>query len=124
MGETERLYGILDARLGDGREYIAGEGPKGRYSIADIATVGWANIALLSGLDLEGQFPNVAAWLERCLAREGTKKGFTIPAESGFVNAALKKKIEEDPETKKQTEEIQKLLSDAKAQYGYKYSSP
>lgn len=86
--------------------------------------IGWANVAVLSGVDVEGLFPNVAAWIDRCLAREGTKKGFAIPQESSFSNAALKKKIAEDPEAKKQSEEIQKLLDDAKAQYGYKYASP
>lgn len=124
VGESERLYGILDSRLSNGREYVAGEGPKGRFSIADISLLGWANIAQLSGIDLEGLFPNVSAWLERCLAREGTKKGFAIPQESGFSNAALKKKIAEDPEAKKQADELKKLLEDSKAQYGYKYASP
>lgn len=123
VGESERLYGILDARLSNGREYLAGEG-KGRYSVADISVLGWANIAVLSGVDVDGLFPNVAAWLERCLAREGTKKGFAIPQESSFSNSAIKKKLAEDPEAQKQAEETKKLLEDAKAQYGYKYASP
>lgn len=125
MGESERLYGILNTRLSNGREYLAGEG-KGRFSVADIASLGWVNVAQLSGVDLEGSglFPNVVAWLERCLAREGVKKGFAIPQESSFSNAALKKKIAEDPEAKKQADELQKLLDDAKAQYGYKFSTP
>lgn len=123
IGESERLYGILDARLSNGREYVAGDG-KGKYSVADISLLGWANIAELSGIDLSGQFPNVAAWLDRCLAREGTKKGFAVPQESSFSNAAIRKKIAEDPEAKKQAEDAKKLIEDAKAQYGYKYASP
>lgn len=122
MGESERLYGILNTRLAD-RDYVAGPG-RGKYSIADISLLGWANFAIMSGVDLPKLFPNVVAWLDRCLARPGTKRGFAIPQESPFINAALLKKIEEDPETKKNHEETTKLLNDAKAQYDYKFASP
>lgn len=124
MGESERLYGILDARLSNGREFLAGEGPKGRYSIADISVIGWANATHMCGVDVERLFPNVAAWIERCLACEGTRRGFAIPQESPFNNPAVKEKIAQDPEAKKQAEETRKLVDDAKAQYGYKYASP
>lgn len=122
VGESERLYGILNSRLAD-RDYVAGPG-RGKYSIADISLIGWANIAVLSGIDLHKLFPNVVAWLDRCMARPGTKRGFAVPQESGFANAAYLKKIEEDPEAKKSYEETTKLLNDAKAQYNYKFASP
>lgn len=122
VGESERLYGILDARLKD-RDYVAGPG-RGKYSIADISLLGWANITILSGVDVDALFPNVVAWLDRCLSRPATKKGFAIPQESSYTNAAIRKKIEEDPEAKKQAEERRKFIDEAKAKYGYKYASP
>lgn len=122
VGETERLYGILDARL-KARDFIVGPG-RGKFSIADISILGWANIAVLSGIDIHALFPNVVAWLDRCLARPGTKKGFAVPQESSFANAAFLQKIAEDPEAKQNAEETKKLLENAKAQYNYKYASP
>lgn len=122
VGESERLYGILNTRLAD-RDYLVGPG-RGKYSIADISALGWANIAILSGIDLHKLFPNVVAWLDRCMARPGTKRGFAVPQESSFANAAFLKKIEEDPEAKKSYEETTKLLNDAKEQYNYKFASP
>lgn len=122
VGESERLYGILDARLRD-RDYVAGPG-RGMFSIADISLLGWANATLLGGLDLGGQFPSVAAWLDRCLERPGVKRGFAIPGESPFGNRAFSQKIKDDPETRQKADETKKLIDDAKAQYGYKYASP
>lgn len=122
VGESERLYGILDARLKD-RDFVAGEG-RGRFSIADISLLGWANATVLGGLDLEGQFPNVAAWLDRCLERPGVKRGFAIPQESPFGNKTFLQKVKDDPETRQKAEETKKLIDDAKAQYNYKYASP
>ncbi|KAI0541912.1 glutathione S-transferase [Xylaria digitata] len=119
IGETERLYGVLNTCLAD-REYVVG----GKFSIADINLLGWVNAARLAGIDLEGQFPHVQSWLERCLARPAVQKGFAVPNESSFSNAAVKKAIETDPEIKKQSEELAKLIKDAKEKYGYKYASP
>lgn len=122
VGESERLYGILDARLRD-RDYVAGPG-RGRFSIADISLLGWANAAVLGGLDLGGQFPSVAAWFDRCYERPGVRRGFAIPIDAPFSNRALLQKIKDDPETRQKADETKKLIDDAKAQYGYKYASP
>ncbi|KAI0112487.1 glutathione S-transferase [Nemania sp. FL0031] len=119
VGETERLYGILDSRLAT-RDFVVG----GKFSIADINLLGWVNAATLSGLDLEGQFPNVHKWLTRCLERPGVQKGFSVPNVSQFSNAAVKERIATDPEFKKSAEETAALLKDSKEKYGYKYASP
>ncbi|GAP87036.2 putative glutathione s-transferase ii protein [Rosellinia necatrix] len=119
VGETERLYGILNTRLAD-RDYIVG----GKFSIADINLLGWVNVSSFVGIDLETTFPNIQKWLDRCLARPGVQRGFAIPNVSSFSNAALKEAIASDPEKKKQNEEVAELLKSSKEQYGYKYSSP
>ncbi|XXG95926.1 hypothetical protein Hte_002202 [Hypoxylon texense] len=120
VGETERLYGVLDARL-ESRDFVVG----GRFSVADISLLGWANMAVFSGVDI-GLFPNVRRWLDRCLARPAVQKGFAVPggAASQFSNAALAKAREEDPEKRKAAEEAAQFLRESKEKYGYKYTSP
>ncbi|KAF2104469.1 glutathione S-transferase II [Rhizodiscina lignyota] len=123
VGETERLYGVLDARLA-GRDYIAGQG-KGKYSIADINTFGWVNGCGLAGINLE-QFPNVYAWWERVRARPAVEKGLSVPsgAPSPFGWRELQKKRAEDPEAAKAEEPLKEALEAAKKQYNYVYKSP
>jgi glutathione S-transferase len=121
VGESERLYGILDKRLSD-RDFVAGQG-KGRFSIADISMLGWCNIAEFSGIDLK-LFPNVQAWLDRCMERPGVQKGFAVPNVSALSNAKLKESIEKDEEAKKNTEDAKAFLKESKEKYGYKYASP
>ncbi|KAI1298390.1 glutathione S-transferase II [Xylaria venustula] len=119
IGETERLYGVLDARL-QGRDYVVGN----KFSIADINLLGWVNATRLGGIILEKQFPNIAKWFDRCLERPAVQRGFAIPYASPFGNKAVEESIKTDPEKRKQVEETDKLIQDAKDQYGYKYSSP
>lgn len=69
--EVNRLLGVMNARLKD-RDYLAG-----KYSIADMASVGWTNAYNRFGQDIE-QFPNVKAWLARVLARPGVQRGQTV----------------------------------------------
>lgn len=68
IDESLRLYGVLDRQL-EGKDYIVGE-----VSIADFASIGWANSAERQSVDLN-KFPNVKAWVERMNARPGTKRG-------------------------------------------------
>jgi glutathione S-transferase len=121
VGETERLYGILDAQLKD-RDYIVGPG-KGKYSIADIANFGWVNVAYLAGVDLS-KFPNVQNWWERVSARPAVQKGTSVPSESRFANAVYQRRLKEEPEFKAKEEELKSLGDKAKEQYNYKYASP
>ncbi|MGN6146655.1 MAG: glutathione S-transferase N-terminal domain-containing protein [Mesorhizobium sp.] len=77
--ESQRLIGVLETRL-TGRPWIAGDD----YTIADVATLGWVRnlIGFYEARDLVGfdDFPTVAKWLERGLARPAVQRGLTIPA--------------------------------------------
>src|SRR5437868_3977416 len=77
--ESRRLLGVLDGRL-KGRKWIMSND----YTIADISLLGWVRnlIGFYEARDLVGfdDFVNVAAWLERGLARPAVQKGLTIPA--------------------------------------------
>jgi GST-like protein len=71
--ETHRLYGVLDKQLA-GRDYIAGD-----YSIADMASLGWALGWERQGMKAE-DFPNVMAWIERLKARPAVARGLALKA--------------------------------------------
>ena len=83
VAESRRLLGVLETRLanegGEPRDWIIGD-----YSIADIATLGW--VRNLIGFDEAGEivgfkdFPHVAAWLARGLARPAVQRGLEIPS--------------------------------------------
>jgi len=73
--EVNRLYGVMNTRLAE-REFLAG-----RYSIADIACVGWVRLAERQGQDL-GQFPNLRRWFETIRARPAVKRAFAIRVEA------------------------------------------
>lgn len=79
VSEAKRLLGVLDWQL-DGREWIVGDD----YTIADIATLGWVRnlITFYEAREIVefDTFRNVAAWLERGVARPAVQKGLTIPA--------------------------------------------
>lgn len=118
MGETERLYGILDARLKD-NEYLVG----GKYSIADIASFSWVNVAYFAGVDLDS-FPHLHKWWKKIAARPAVKKGLAVPSEPGITNEPFQEKLKSDQEFKEKHEHLQGLMHKAKEQYEYKYSSP
>ena len=78
--EVARLYGVLDRRLTD-REFMCGD-----YSIADMAVWPWASLWEGQQQDL-AEFPNMAAWLERCGAREGVIQGRALAADKRGDNS-------------------------------------
>ena len=73
--EVHRLLGVMNKRLAD-REYLAG-----RYSIADMACVGWVRVAERMGQEL-AEFPHLKRWLEAVRGREAVKRGMGIRVEA------------------------------------------
>jgi GSH-dependent disulfide-bond oxidoreductase len=74
VNEVNRLYGVMNTRLKD-REFLAG-----KYSIADMACVGWANGWERQGQDIS-QFPHFKRWLEKVKARPAVKRGMALGLE-------------------------------------------
>ena len=72
--EMNRIYGVMNTRLRD-REFLAG-----KYSIADMACIGWARYWERQGQDIK-QFPHFKRWLERMLARPAVYRGMHIRVE-------------------------------------------
>ena len=73
--EIERLMGVLDRILEDGRDYLVGE-----YSIADIMQFPWLDIPLKMKMDLVTSRPRLVAWLERIGARPAVQRGMQVPS--------------------------------------------
>ena len=73
--EVNRLFGVMNTRLA-AREFLAG-----RYSIADMASVGWVRLAERMGQEL-AQFPHLKRWFETIRARPAVKRAFAIRVEA------------------------------------------
>jgi len=69
VGETARLYAVLDKRLAD-REYVAGV-----YSIADMASYPWVVPYQRQGQDLNN-FPHLKRWFEAIQARPAVVRAY------------------------------------------------
>ena len=72
--EVNRLYGVMNKQL-EGRDFLAG-----KYSIADMACVGWVNLWERQGQDI-GQFPRLKRWLETVKARPAVQRGMALGKE-------------------------------------------
>ena len=82
VGETKRLYGVMDQQLGK-HDYLAGD-----YSIADVATFPW--VARWDWHGLEGglkAFPNVTRWYDAIRARPAVQRGYNVPASDQEIPA-------------------------------------
>ncbi len=71
--EKDRLYGVLDRRLGEAR-YLAGD----EYTIADIATYPWVARYEWHKTDL-ATFPNVKRWFDAIGSRPPVQRGMAVP---------------------------------------------
>ncbi len=72
--EVNRIFGVMNRRLAD-RAFLAG-----RYSIADMACVGWVRIYKRLGQELDG-FPNLKRWFETMMARPAVDRGIHLRVE-------------------------------------------
>jgi GST-like protein len=73
--EMNRIYGVMNRRLLD-RQFLAG-----KYSIADIACIGWASRYERQGQDMN-RFPHVRRWMDTILARPAVKRGMGLRVEA------------------------------------------
>jgi len=73
-GEMDRLMGVIDRILEDGRDYLVGD-----YSIGDIMHFPWLRIAQQLGVPWIDGRPRVAAWLDRIAERPAVVRGLAVP---------------------------------------------
>jgi len=73
-GEIERLLGVIDRILADGREYLAGE-----YSVGDIMHYPWLIFPLNLRMPALVERERVVAWLERIGERPAVQRGMAVP---------------------------------------------
>lgn len=76
--ETERLYAVMDERLG-ANEYFAGE-----YSIADMAIYPWIEVRWLHDIDI-ARYPNVARWFGRVGERAAVTRAMALMREREVI---------------------------------------
>ena len=73
--EVNRLYGVMDSQLAD-NAYLAGS----KYSIADMASIGWVLPYERQGQNLD-DFPHLKRWFEEIMARPAVKAGIAVGKE-------------------------------------------
>jgi GST-like protein len=90
--ETNRLYGVLERALSDGRDYIAGD-----YSIADMAIWPWI-LPKGQGQDL-ADFPKLSAWMDRVGSRTAVRTGRAVGKD-------MRRSLDEDSEDMKKARDL------------------
>jgi len=75
VNEANRLYGVLDRRLGNS-EYVA----CAEYTIADIAIMPWLRSHERQGVDMD-QYPNVKRWFDLLNARPAVQRALAVLAD-------------------------------------------
>ncbi len=73
--EINRLFGVMNLRLKH-KPYLAG-----RYSIADMACVGWVRLFQRQGETFEN-FPHLKRWLDAVRARPAVRRGMHVRVEA------------------------------------------
>lgn len=75
QAEMDRLCGVIDRILSDGRPFLAGH-----YSIGDIMHFPWLRIAQKIGAPWITSRERLVAWLDRIAARPAVEKGMAVPS--------------------------------------------
>lgn len=75
--EIHRVSGVLN-RVLEGKKYLVGD----KFSYVDVAFVPWFGFVGLWKIDLEKEFPNVNAWLDRLQARPAIAEALKQKAEA------------------------------------------
>jgi glutathione S-transferase len=83
IGEIKRVLGVLN-KFVDGKQYLVGD----RFSYADSAfTMRFVIMPVFAGqIDVEEEFPNVLAWLERIKERPAVKRVHSLREEAMAAN--------------------------------------
>ena len=76
--DTKRIYGVYEDILSrnavNGNKYLVGD----RYTVADIALLGWAGSLSKVGIDIH-TWPLLGKWFDSLCEIEAVKKGFSVP---------------------------------------------
>jgi GST-like protein len=73
--ECDRLLGVIDGVLADGRPYLVGE-----YSIGDIMHYPWLSIVRALKVPMLMERESLLAWVDRIGERPAVQRGMAVPA--------------------------------------------